>query len=54
MAEMADAGEDHGDAKPICGGDYVLIFDAAAGLDDGGCASSSDCFKSIGERKKGI
>jgi len=51
---MADACEDHGYSEAVGGGDYVLIFDAAAGLDDGGCASSSDCFKSIGERKKGI
>ena len=36
MAEVADAGEDHGDAEAVGGGDDVGVADRAAGLDDGG------------------
>ena len=44
MTEVTNAGKDHGQAQAICGGDHVLIFDGSAGLNDGGCASSSHGF----------
>ena len=33
MAEVADAGEHHGDAGRVGGGDHLVVADAAAGLD---------------------
>ena len=54
MPEMADAGEDHGYAKAVGGGDDVLIFDGAAGLDDGGGSGLGYGFKAVGEREKGV
>jgi len=54
MAEVADAGEDHGYAEFVGGGDYVLILDAAAGLDYGGGACGGYGFKAVGEGEKGV
>ncbi len=54
MAEVADAGEDHGDAKTVGGGDHFLIADRAAGLDDGGCSGCGYGFQAIGEGKEGV
>jgi len=41
MPEMAHAGEDHGDAGGIGGGDDFLVTDRAARLDDGGGAGGN-------------
>jgi hypothetical protein len=54
VAEVADSGEDHGDAQPVGGGDDFLVFYAAAGLDDGGCAGGGYGFKAVGEWEKGV
>ena len=52
MAEMADAGEDHGEAEAVGGVDYVLILDRSARLDDGGGAGLGDGLKAVGKGKK--
>ena len=54
MPEVADAGEDHGYAEAVGGGDYVLIFYRAAGLDDGGGSGLGYGFKAVGEGKEGV
>ena len=54
MAKVPDSGEDHGQAETVGGGDDVIVFHGATGLDDGGCAGSGDSFKSIRERKEGV
>jgi hypothetical protein len=36
MAEVADAGENHGHAQLVGGGNDFLVFHGASGLDDGG------------------
>ena len=51
---MPDTGEDHGEAEAVGGGDDVLIFDGAAGLDDGGGAGCGDGFESVREREEGV
>ncbi len=51
---MTHAGEDHGEAEAVGGGDDVGIANGAAGLDDGGCAGFSDDFKPIRKREEGI
>src|SRR3546814_5944356 len=38
VPEMADAGEDHGEAVLVGGGDYLVVADRAARLDHGGGA----------------
>src|SRR5208337_3555486 len=54
MAEVADAGEDHGHAQPVGGSDDFLILDRAAGLDDGGGSGLGYGFKAVGEGKEGV
>ena len=54
MPEVADAGEDHGYAQPVGGGDYVLILDAAAGLDHGRRARFCNGFKTVRKREEGV
>jgi hypothetical protein len=39
VPEVADAGEDHGEAEAVGGGDDFGVADGAAGLDDGGDAT---------------
>ena len=51
---MPDAGEDHGDAEAVGGGDHFFVLDRAAGLDDGGCAGCGNGFKAVGEREEGV
>jgi len=52
MAEMADAGEGHGEAEAVGGGDYFRVADGAAGLDYGGGAGFGDGLQTVGEREK--
>ncbi len=55
MPEMANAGEDHGQAEAVGGGDDILIFDGTTRLDDGGCAPAcDDGFKAVGEGEEGV
>ena len=54
MPEMPHAREDHGDAQLVCGGDYVLILDAAAGLDDRRRAGLGYGLKAVGEGEKRV
>ena len=42
VAEVADAGEDHGDAEVVGGGDDLRVIDGATGLDYG-CRTGCDC-----------
>jgi hypothetical protein len=54
MAEVADAGEDHGDSEFVGGGDHFLIADRASGLDDGGGSRSGDRFQAIGKGEESV
>ena len=54
MAEVADAGKDHGHAKPVGCSDDLGVADRAAGLDDGGCTGIGDGFEAVGEREEGV
>jgi len=54
VAEVADAGEDHGEVEAIGGGDDVLVADRASGLDDGGGSGLGYGFESIGKGKEGV
>ena len=54
MAEVADAGEDHGEAEAVGGGDHVLVLHRAAGLDDGGGSGCGYGFKAVGEGEEGV
>lgn len=49
MAEMADTGEDHGQAELIGGFNDFLVIDRASRLDDGGSAGLSYNFQAIWE-----
>ncbi len=54
MTEMADAGEDHGNAAVVGGLDDFLIADGAAGLDGAGGAGLGGGDEAIGEWEKGV
>ena len=54
MPEMANAGEHHGHAELVGGGNHVLVLDRPAGLDDGGCSGRGNRFKAIGEGKESV
>lgn len=54
MPEMAVAGEDHGDAGGVGGGDDFFIAHGAAGLDAGGDASIDGGLQAVGEGEHGI
>src|SRR5471032_1568726 len=54
VAEVAEAGEGHGDAQAVGGGDDFWVFDGAARLDDGRCACFHYGFEAVGEGKKGV
>src|SRR5579885_3636829 len=54
MAEVAFAGEDHGDAVAVGHADGFVVADRAAGLDDGGDACSGGGLHAIGEGEVGI
>src|ERR1039458_4235966 len=47
MPEVAHAGEDHGHAQLIGGGDDFFVAHRAAGLDDGGGSGSGDRFPPV-------
>src|SRR5580698_5545211 len=54
MAEVADAGEDHGHAEFVGGRDDVLVLDRSSGLNDGGSACRSNSFEAVGEREERV
>ena len=54
MAEVALAGEDHGDAVLVGGGDHLGVADAAAGLDDGRDAGGGGGVEAVAEREEGV
>src|ERR1039458_4204404 len=54
MPEVPDAGEDHGYAQLVGGGDYFLIFHRASGLDDGCGSGLGYGLKAVWEREKGV
>ena len=54
MAEMAVAGEDHGDARGIGGGDDFFVTHGATGLDAGGDAGIDGGLQAVVEGEHGI
>src|ERR1017187_3592749 len=54
MAEVADAGEDHGDAEAVGGGDDLIVAYGTAGLNEGGGAILDGFFDAIGKGKEGV
>ena len=54
MPEVAHAGEDHGDAAFVGGGDDFGVADGAAGLDDAGCAGVGQHVQAVAEREEGV
>ena len=54
MAEVALAGEHHGDAVLVGGGDHLVVADAAAGLDDRRDAGRGGGIEAITEREEGV
>src|SRR5580765_9027569 len=54
VPEMPEAGEDHGDAGLVGGGDYFGVAAGPAGLDRGGGAGGDRCFETVGERVEGV
>ena len=54
MPEVPDSGEDHGDSVVIAGGDDFLVFNGAAGLDDGGDAGGVGALDVIRLGEEGV
>ena len=54
MTEVAEAGEDHGDALLVGGGDDFGVAHRAARLDDGGGAGLGQHVEAVTEREEGI
>ncbi len=54
MPEVANAGEDHGYAEPVGGGDDVLILYRSARLNHGSCSRCSHRFKTIRKGKESV
>src|SRR5437868_1483303 len=54
VAEVPDAGEDHGHAEAIGGGDDVGILYGATGLDGGGNAMGSGGFEAVRKREERV
>src|SRR5512139_42906 len=54
VPEVAHAGEDHGDAVPVGGGDHLLVAHAAARLDHGAGAGLRDHVQPVAEGEEGI
>src|SRR6201986_1959811 len=52
VTEMADAGEEHGQAETVGGGDDFGVALRAAGLDDGCRPGFSNFFDAVGKRKE--
>src|SRR5579885_2032139 len=51
---MAHAGEDHSEAEPVGGGDYVGIAHRAAGLNEGGGAGLGGLLDAVRKRKERV
>ena len=54
MPEMANAGEDHGHAKLVGGGDDLVVPNRTTGLDHSGCARRGHSLKAIREGEEGV
>lgn len=54
MAEMAGAGEHHGEAFAVRGVDHFLVAHRAAGLYDRGGAGGGGGQQTVGEREEGV
>jgi hypothetical protein len=54
VQEMPDAGENHGHAEAIGGGNHLAIADRAAGLNDGHGSGFGGFFDAVGKREKGV
>ena len=54
VPEVAHAGEDHGEAGFIGGGDDFIVADGAAGLDDGGGTRFSSSKQAICEGEERV
>src|ERR1700730_14681948 len=54
VEEVAHAGEDHGEAEVIGGGDDFGIFHGAAWLNNGGGSGFGGFFDAVGEWEEGV
>ncbi len=54
VSEVARAGEDHGHAAFVGGGDDFFVADGAAGLDGAGGAGVGGGEESVGEGEEGV
>src|SRR5579859_6356291 len=52
VAEVADSGEDHGEAETVGGGDHVVVLDGTSGLNDGCGSGGCHGLKTVGEREE--
>src|SRR5258708_37856935 len=54
VQEMAHAGEDHGEAEAVGGGDDIIVAHGAAGLNYCGGAGFRGFFPAVREREEGV
>src|SRR5580658_450781 len=54
VAEVADAGEDHGEAETVGSGDDFGVALGTSGLDDGGGSGAGDFLDAVGEGEEGV
>jgi hypothetical protein len=54
MPKMPHAGEDHGEASFIGGGNYFVITHGTAGLNDRRCPRLGGCKQSVGEWEESV
>src|SRR5688572_21664359 len=54
VAKVAHAGEEHGEAGLVGGGDHFLVADRAAGLDHGRGAGLDRGEEAVGEGEEGV
>ena len=54
VAEVANAGQDHGQSQAVGGGDDFIVPDGASGLDYSGSASFGDLFHAVRKGKESI
>src|SRR5260221_6723952 len=54
VPEVAHAGEHHGDAVLVGGGDHLVVAHAAAGLDHRARAGLGESVEAVAEREEGI
>src|SRR5688572_18581586 len=54
MSEMPDAGEYHGDATLVGGGNHLVVAHAAAWLDHGAGSRIDHRIEAVAERKEGV